>query len=155
MQLLPSLPIAIGMEKGLGQIAGKGRGEIMSQITTHILDTTKGRPAQGVAIILYQGITGGILATDDYKDEETDIRWKEISRGITNTDGRIADLLKNDIVLQIGIYKMRFETENYFAKDNVITFYPYVEIVFDITTNEHYHIPLLINPFAYNTYKGS
>ena len=127
----------------------------MSQITTHILDTTKGRPAQGVAIILYKGETDASLPTDEYKDEQSDNGWTEIARGMTNADGRIADLLKKDIVLQIGIYKMRFETEDYFAKDNVVTFYPYVEIIFDITTEEHYHIPLLINPFAYNTYKGS
>ncbi len=127
----------------------------MSQITTHILDTTKGRPAQGVAIILYKGETDASLPTDEYKDEQSDNGWTEIARGITNADGRIADLLKKDIVLQPGIYKMRFETEDYFAKDNVVTFYPYVEIIFDITTEEHYHIPLLINPFAYNTYKGS
>ncbi len=136
------------------------RGEVMSQITTHILNTTKGRPAQGVTIVLYKGETHTPLAIDEYKDERSDPYsyrdgWKEIARGITNTDGRITDLLKKDIVLQTGIYKMRFETEEYFAKDNVITFYPYVEIVFDITTDEHYHIPLLINPFAYSTYKGS
>ena len=132
----------------------------MSQITTHILDTTKGRPAQGVAIILYKGETDASLPTDEYKDEQSDPDsyrngWTEIARGMTNADGRIADLLKKDFVLQRGIYKMRFETEDYFAKDNVVTFYPYVEIIFDITTEEHYHIPLLINPFAYNTYKGS
>lgn len=140
MQLLPSLPIAIGMEKGLGQIAGKGRGEIMSQITTHILDTTKGRTAQGVTIILYQG----------GNDE-----WKEMARGITNADGRIPDLLKKDVLLQYGIYKMRFETKDYFDKDSIATFYPYVEIIFDITTKEHYHIPLLLTPFGYSTYRGS
>ena len=137
-------------------------GKVMSQITTHILDTTKGRPAQGVTIVLYKGETHTSLAIDEYKGERSDPYpysyrdgWKEIARGITNTDGRITDLLKKDIVLQPGIYKMRFETEEYFAKDNIITFYPYVEIVFDITTDEHYHIPLLINPFAYSTYKGS
>ena len=136
-------------------LRGEGAGgEEMSQITTHILDTTKGRPAQGVVIILYQGVTDGRMATD-YKVDQAAIGWIEIARGITNSDGRITDLLKKDIVLQTGIYKMRFETEDYFAKDNVVTFYPYVEIIFDITTDEHYHIPLLINPFAFNTYKGS
>jgi len=112
----------------------------MSQITTHILDTTKGRTAQGVTIILYQG----------GNDE-----WKEMARGITNADGRIPDLLKKEVLLQSGIYKMRFETKDYFDKDRIVTFYPYVEIIFDITTKEHYHIPLLLTPFGYSTYRGA
>lgn len=112
----------------------------MSQLTTHILDTTKGKPAQGVTIILFQ--------------EQND-NWKELARGITNSDGRIPDLLKKDVVLQHGIYKMKFETKDYFDKDRIDTFYPYAEIVFSITTNEHYHIPLLLNPFGYSTYRGS
>jgi 5-hydroxyisourate hydrolase len=109
-------------------------------LTTHILDTTKGKPAEGVAIILYQG----------GNDE-----WNEIARGITNSDGRIKNLLSSDSKLQIGIYKMRFETKDYFDKTSTPTFYPYVEIIFDIQTSEHYHIPLLLNPFGYSTYRGS
>lgn len=112
----------------------------MSQLTTHILDTTKGRPAAGVTIILYQDQNGS---------------WKEISKGITNSDGRIPDLLKKDAILQHGIYKMRFETQAYFDKDKTETFYPYAEIIFNITTDDHYHIPLLLNPFGYSTYRGS
>lgn len=112
----------------------------MSQITTHILDTSKGKPASGITIILYRG------ANDE---------WTEIGRGKTNTDGRIANLLTKEEVLQTGLYKMRFETKDYFDKDRTATFYPYVEIVFDIQSNEHYHIPLLLNPFGYSTYRGS
>jgi 5-hydroxyisourate hydrolase len=112
----------------------------MSQLTTHILDTTKGRPAQGITIILYRGQSN---------------EWDEIARGVTNADGRIVDLLKNDVVLPYGIYKMRFETKDYFDKDATKTFYPYVEIAFDIASNEHYHIPLLLTPFGYSTYRGS
>lgn len=112
----------------------------MSQITTHILDTTKGRPAAGVRISLYKG----------ENDEWTELVW-----GITDSDGRIKDLLKNDEPLQRGIYKLRFETKDYFDKDQVATFYPYVEIIVDITTQQHYHVPLLLNPFGYSTYRGS
>ena len=112
----------------------------MSQITTHILDTTKGKPAAGITIVLYKG----------GNDE-----WTEIARGKTNSDGRIADLLPKEQLLQIGIYKLRFETKDYFDKDRIPTFYPYVEIVFDIQSNDHYHIPLLLNPFGYSTYRGS
>jgi 5-hydroxyisourate hydrolase len=112
----------------------------MSQLTTHILDTTKGKPAEGVTIILYQG----------GNDE-----WNEIARGTTNSDGRIKDLLDSNNTLEFGIYKMRFETKDYFDKTTTSTFYPYVEIVFDIQSSEHYHIPLLLNPFGYSTYRGS
>jgi 5-hydroxyisourate hydrolase len=112
----------------------------MSQLTTHILDTTKGKPAEGVTIILYQG----------GNDE-----WNEIARGITNNDGRIKDLLGSNGTVQFGIYKMRFETKDYFDKAGTATFYPYVEIIFEIKTTEHYHIPLLLNPFGYSTYRGS
>ena len=112
----------------------------MSQITTHILDTTKGKPATGITIILYRG--------------END-EWTELARGLTDTDGRIRDLLKPNEGLPHGIYKLRFETKDYFDKNSIATFYPYVEIIFDILTDEHYHIPLLLTPFGYSTYRGS
>jgi len=112
----------------------------MSQLTTHILDTTKGKPASGITIILYQG----------GNDE-----WKEMARGITNADGRIPGLLPADHKMAFGIYKMRFETKDYFDREQVPTFYPYVEIVFEINTADHYHVPLLLNPYGYSTYRGS
>ena len=112
----------------------------MSQLTTHILDTTRGKPAAGITIILYRG--------------END-EWTEIARGITNADGRLPDLLKNQENLVHCIHKLRFETKDYFDKNQVLTLYPFVEIVLDITTDEHYHIPLLLNPFGYSTYRGS
>jgi len=112
----------------------------MSQLTTHILDTTKGKPAEGVTIILYHQQNNG---------------WKEIAKGTTNSDGRIADLLLKDTSLEFGTYKMKFETKAYFDKQSTKTFYPFVEIIFDISTKEHYHIPLLLNPFGYSTYRGS
>jgi 5-hydroxyisourate hydrolase len=112
----------------------------MSQITTHILDTTLGKPAIGVTITLLQHQHGD---------------WVELAKGITNSDGRIPDLLDKKTMLATGIYKMRFETKHYFDQSHTATFYPYVEIVFDITSQEHYHIPLLLNPFGYSTYRGS
>jgi 5-hydroxyisourate hydrolase len=112
----------------------------MSQITTHILDTTKGKPAAGVTIALLQQVGDN---------------WQEIARGVTNNDGRIADLLPNEIQLELGIYKMKFFTKEYFAQDNTANFYPIVEIIFEVATTEHYHVPLLLNPFGYATYRGS
>ncbi|HVK97492.1 MAG TPA: hydroxyisourate hydrolase [Flavisolibacter sp.] len=112
----------------------------MSQITTHVLDTSKGKPAEGITIILYRG--------------END-QWTEIARGATNADGRLSTLLDEESTLQIGIYKLRFETKDYFDSKQIPTFYPYVEIDFNVQTNEHYHIPLLLSPFGYSTYRGS
>lgn len=112
----------------------------MSQLTTHILDTSKGKPAAGVTVVFYQDQKG---------------QWTEVSRGKTNEDGRIADLLNKDLILQNGIYKLRFETKQYFDNDGIKTFFPFVEIIFNINDSEHYHVPLLLNPFGYSTYRGS
>lgn len=112
----------------------------MSQITTHVLDTAKGKPASGIRITLYRG--------------END-EWTALAQAVTNNDGRIADLLQKDEQLTIGLYKLRFETKDYFDQYKSPTFYPYVEIVFDVRSSEHYHIPLLLAPFGYSTYRGS
>ena len=117
----------------------------MSQLTTHILDTAKGKPAEGVTVFLFQ-------------QEPTDpitAAWRQIAIGTTNNDGRIPELLSPDVVLQAGIYKFKFETKEYFEKQAIQTFYPFVEITFTITGSEHYHVPLLLNPFGYSTYRGS
>ncbi len=112
----------------------------MSQINTHVLDTSRGKPAAGIAISLHRHL---------HND------WDMIAKGITNADGRIADLLPKDAALPIGIYKMKFETAAYFAITETKSFYPVVEIIFEISTTEHYHVPLLLNPFGYSTYRGS
>jgi 5-hydroxyisourate hydrolase len=112
----------------------------MSQITTHVLDTSKGIPAEGIKVILIAQLKSGA---------------KELATGITNHDGRVADLLRKEIVLDKGEYKLRFETKPYYEKDHADTFYPYVEIIFTIDTANHYHVPLLLSPFGYSTYRGS
>jgi 5-hydroxyisourate hydrolase len=112
----------------------------MSQLTSHVLDTGKGVPAAGITVILYQG--------------QND-QWTELARAITDTDGRITDLLTKGDLLKHTEHKLRFETGAYFDKNQVARFYPYVEIVFDIVSDDHYHVPLLLSPFAYSTYRGS
>jgi 5-hydroxyisourate hydrolase len=113
----------------------------MSTITTHILDTAKGCPAEGVMVILYRKMsTRGM--------EEV-----EMGRGYTNKEGRIVDWGGAD--LSAGVYKIKFETKDYFDKQAVPTFYPFVEVNFETTVDGHYHIPLLISPFGYSTYRGS
>lgn len=112
----------------------------MSQITTHVLDTSKGRPAAGITVTMF---------------EKVGLEWLEVASGITNHDGRINNLLKEEVALPMGIYKMKFQTKEYFKVIGVEAFYPCVEIIFEIRSREHYHIPLLLNPFGYSTYRGS
>ena len=88
----------------------------MSTISTHILDTSKGSPAQNVEVTLY------------HQQNET---WKEITKSKTNNDGRIPDLLSKETVLEPGIYKLKFDSRKYFDTTSTQTFYPFVEIVFE------------------------
>ena len=111
-----------------------------SPITTHALDTRTGSPARGLAITLSQQNAG---------------EWQEIAAGVTNDDGRIADLLKPG-ALTPGIYQMRFATGAYHEVHQIEGFYPEALITFEVkNTEEHYHIPLLLSPFGYSTYRGS
>ncbi len=126
----------------------------MSQITTHILDTMKGKPAKGINALLYQQENNELPAARE-PGWAGETGWREIAIGTTNKDGRIADFLNKETVLEPGIYKIRFETQEYFDKQSIQSFYPFVEIVFTISAKEHYHLPLLLSPFGYSTYRGS
>jgi 5-hydroxyisourate hydrolase len=112
----------------------------MSQLTTHVLDTSKGKPAADVGVYLYQ----------QHAED-----WTEITIASTNHDGRIPQFLRNDVKLEPGNYKLKFLVQEYFEKEAVTCFFPIVEIVFRITDERHYHVPLLISPFGYSTYRGS
>ena len=113
----------------------------MSGITTHVLDTAEGRPAAGISVVL------------EYKREDG---WSKIASGATNQDGRVADLLPKDHQLLAGTYKLTFNTFEYFSARNVESFYPFVPVIFEIKqTAQHYHVPLLLSPFGYSTYRGS
>ena len=114
----------------------------MSPITTHVLDTSKGRPAQGVTVLLEKAAQGG--------------SWERLAGGSTNADGRIAELLPKDSTLAKGLYRMTFGTGAYFKAQGTQGFYPSVIVVFELTEPAaHYHIPLLLSPFGYSTYRGS
>ena len=112
----------------------------MSQLTTHVLDTSIGKPGQNITVKLLELATGN---------------WQMITQGITDADGRISDLLPPDKALPPGTYKLVFETGLYFSGNNIKSFYPEVEIQFSIFDEAHYHVPLLLNPFGYSTYRGS
>ncbi|MEO6253781.1 MAG: 2-oxo-4-hydroxy-4-carboxy-5-ureidoimidazoline decarboxylase [Ferruginibacter sp.] len=111
-----------------------------SQLTTHVLDTSGGMPGKNISIRLQMPVNGA---------------WQTIAQGITNVDGRIADLLPAQKNLAQGNYKLVFDTGNYFAAQKTKGFYPEVEIQFTVFDTAHYHVPLLINPFGYSTYRGS
>lgn len=81
--------------------------------------------------------------------------WKLIGKGVTDMDGRIFDLLPSDWPLENGVYRMVFDTAAYFKTTGSKTFYPVVEVVFEVTDKRHHHVPLLLSPFGYSTYRGS
>ncbi len=113
----------------------------MSPLTTHVLDVAKGLPAESISVVL-EYFADGI--------------WEELARGITNKDGRITDLLPDTTALQTGTYRLNFDTATYFQKCGIEGFYPNVPVIFEIRdTAQHYHVPLLLSPFAYSTYRGS
>lgn len=110
------------------------------QLTTHVLDTSIGKPGSDISIRLKHLVKKS---------------WETMAQGITDTDGRIVDLMPLNKNLKPGNYKMVFETGSYFATNNTKGFYPEVEITFTVFDNGHYHVPLLLNPFGYSTYRGS
>ena len=111
-----------------------------SHITTHVLDTSVGKPGQNITIKLQSFIDGN---------------WQTITQGVSNTDGRIGDLLASGRWLKPANYRMLFDTATYYQQLNTKTFYPEVPITFTVFDTTHYHVPLLINPFGYSTYRGS
>ncbi len=111
---------------------------MVSHVTTHVLDAVAGTPASGIAVTLSRRGAEG---------------WEAVAQGLTDADGRVKDLGPER--LEPGVYQVRFDTGVYFARRSVPTFYPEVEIAFEVTGDDHYHVPLLLSPFAYSTYRGS
>jgi 5-hydroxyisourate hydrolase len=112
-----------------------------SPITTHILDTARGLPA------------GDVTVTLEYRDASG--AFGQVGMGVTDSDGRLRTLLSYD-EFQIGIYRLSFELRGYHAARGIEGFYPEVTISFFVRdTAEHYHVPLLLSPFGYSTYRGS
>jgi 5-hydroxyisourate hydrolase len=113
----------------------------VSALSTHVLDTSIGRPAAGVAVTLERRESGA---------------WLLVGRGRTDTDGRCRNLLPEGVELQKASYRLNFDTASYFGTLGIAPFYPYVSIVFEVRDEEqHHHVPLLVSPFGYSTYRGS
>lgn len=109
-------------------------------LTTHILDMGLGQPAANVRVTV---------------NRQTSEGWQTVANGDTNANGRI-ELWQPNFELQPGIYSLHFATKAYFAKNNEATFFPAVELQFEVLNpTEHYHVPLLLNRFGFTTYRGS
>ena len=111
----------------------------MSTLSTHVLDAASGLPAAGVPVAL---------------DRRSGQAWQPLGQGVTDDDGRLRDLTPDG--LGAGVHRLVFATGEYFAATGQTGFYPEVAVVFEVTDlNRHYHVPLLLSPYAFSTYRGS
>jgi 5-hydroxyisourate hydrolase len=114
----------------------------MNRISTHILDVAQGKPAKDVPVRLER--------------REPDGQWRVLSLLRTDSDGRCAQLLLENEVLRPGTYRLGFDTASYHRAQKIEGLYPVVEITFQVGEGEsHFHIPLLLSPHGYTTYRGS
>lgn len=114
----------------------------MRRISTHILDLVHGKPAANVPVRLEKQNGSG--------------DWGLLTSARTDQDGRCAELLPERDELSAGVYRLIFDTGNYFELQNVVTLYPVVDVTFRIQEGEsHFHIPLLLSPNGYTTYRGT
>ena len=114
----------------------------MSTISTHILDTSRGKPANGVHI--------------DLEMQNFDESWTKLAEAWTDDDGRVKPFFLVESHLSAGTYRLCFDIEPYFSALATETFFPQVIVVFKLGDDaQHYHVPLLINPYGYSTYRGS
>jgi 5-hydroxyisourate hydrolase len=114
----------------------------MATLSTHVLDTSQGRPASGITICLERLNAGE--------------GWTPLAEAVTDDDGRVKQFVLAEPNLGPGTYRLVFSVEKYFKELNQQTFYPEVTVAFLIEPGaEHSHVPLLISPFGYSTYRGS
>ncbi|MHC4829901.1 MAG: 2-oxo-4-hydroxy-4-carboxy-5-ureidoimidazoline decarboxylase [Planctomycetota bacterium] len=127
------------MEKLMSE--SKSEAQETCTLSTHVLDTARGGPANGLPITL---------------EALRDGSFTEIGRAVTNDDGRAPELLPNGNALPRGTYRITFDTDTYFSSRELEGFYPYAQVVFRLANaGEHYHVPLLVSPYGYTTYRGS
>lgn len=111
------------------------------QLSSHILDVSKGMPAAGVSIKL------------EKYNEATKV-WSFVDEKVTDKNGRIGDFLPADKPY-LGIFKLTYLVSDYFKKSNTESFYPFIEVVFQIKDSNHYHVPITLSAFGYSTYRGN
>jgi 5-hydroxyisourate hydrolase len=111
-----------------------------SPLTTHVLDTARGVPAAGMDVTLARWSAAG---------------WTTVAERTTNADGRVTDLLPPD-GLHKGRWRLSFEVAGYYARLDTACFFPEAELVFEVVDlSRHHHVPLLVSPFSFSTYRGS
>ncbi len=115
--------------------------EVKYQLSSHILDITSGKPAANVKIALSK--------------QDQNEKWVAIEEKYTDANGRIKDFIRQDGKSHTGIYKLTYYTSPYFKKTGHTSFYPFIEVVFELVDNEHYHVPITLSPFGYSTYRGN
>ena len=114
----------------------------MSGITTHVLDVSIGRPAVGILVRLDR--------------QSHDGKWETIGDQATDSDGRARELIPDGETLKSTVHRLTFDVETYFRENQVDGFYQEVTIAFAVKdSSQHYHVPLLLSPFGYSTYRGS
>lgn len=111
------------------------------QLSSHILDVSKGIPVSGVKIKL-----------EKYNNQSK--IWTFVEEKNTDPNGRISDFLPSEKD-NLGIFKLTYYTSDYFKKDNIESFYPFIEVVFKIKDKNHYHVPITLSAYGYSTYRGS
>jgi 5-hydroxyisourate hydrolase len=122
-----------------------------SPITCHALDAALGKPAASLHVKLSR-----LTETHSETENLSQKFWTQIAEGTTDSNGRCEGLLPPTLRPQAGTYRIVFDTGDYFAATQRETFYPVVEVIFQITKpEEHHHVPLLLSPWSYTTYRGS
>jgi len=112
----------------------------MTGISTHVLDTSRGQPARGIRVMLEREVSAGT--------------WAQAGQGVTDSNGRVGQLFENGESLKPGLYKLAFFVDDYFGAEP--HFFPEVTVQFLVRDpSVHYHIPLLLSPYGYTTYRGS
>ena len=111
------------------------------QLSSHILDVSQGKPAPGVTIQLE-------------KLNQKNNKWSVVSKKVTDENGRVPDFLPAD-KSNLGIYKLTYFTKDYFQKQGTESFYPFIDVVFEIKDENHYHVPITLSAFGYSTYRGN
>lgn len=111
------------------------------QLSSHILDINVGKPASGVKITLSR--------------QEASGHWVEIEERMTDENGRVKDFLESKPTGNEGVYKLTYHVAPYFESQGQDSFYPFIEVVFQIKDDAHYHVPITLSPYGYSTYRGS
>ncbi|MFK4134600.1 hydroxyisourate hydrolase [Pseudomonas luteola] len=133
---MKTLILALGMTAMFGMAVAAN-----NPLSVHVLNLETGVPSSGVNVTLERHIGEA---------------WQPLAQGTTNEQGRIAELYPSDKPLQKGEYRVVFKTGEYYKKTGHETFFPEIPVIFEVKqTDQHYHIPLLLSPYGFSTYRGS